>query len=88
MWFERLRQDIRYALRTAVRVPLFALTAAVSVALGIGADTAVFSVANALLLRPPDGVPAHSELLAMSTIDDARFGINEIWFPDFAMRGG
>jgi predicted permease len=44
--------DFRYALRQLLRAPGFALIAIVSLALGVGANTAVFSLANALLFRP------------------------------------
>jgi putative ABC transport system permease protein len=47
-----LGMDVRYALRTLVRQPVFAVTAIVTLALGIGANTAIFSVAYGLLLRP------------------------------------
>jgi predicted permease len=47
-----LRADLRYAVRTLARTPAFALMAIVSLALGVGANTVVFSVVNALVLRP------------------------------------
>ncbi len=47
-----LAQDVRLALRSFTRNPGFALAAVLSLAIGIGANTSIFSVANALLLRP------------------------------------
>ena len=44
--------DLRYAYRALVRASGFALAALLSLAIGIGANTSIFSVANALLLRP------------------------------------
>lgn len=48
--------DLRYAIRLLARNPLFALTAVLSLAIGIGANTTIFTIANALLFRAPAGV--------------------------------
>jgi macrolide transport system ATP-binding/permease protein len=50
---EQLFQDLRYALRMMIRQPLFTAMAALSLALGIGANTAIYSFMDAILRPSP-----------------------------------
>jgi predicted permease len=51
-WLESLWSDLRYALRTFRRMPTFTAVAVITLALGIGATTAMFTLVNSILLRP------------------------------------
>ena len=62
---ERLWQDIRYAGRTFVRYPGFTLIAIFTIAIGVGANAAIFSVVNATVLRPLP-YPRASELVLVT----------------------
>ncbi|HEY2498535.1 MAG TPA: ABC transporter permease, partial [Candidatus Angelobacter sp.] len=70
MLLEHLRRDIAYAFRVLIRNPGFALVAMVSLALGIGVNALVFSVVNAIVLRPlPVDQPAQLAFLENSQLD-------------------
>jgi putative ABC transport system permease protein len=66
--FDLFRQDLRYAVRTCVRAPGFTLLAILTIAIGVGANTAIFSVVNATLLRPLP-FPRATELVLVSAAD-------------------
>jgi predicted permease len=51
-WLDELRQDVRYACRTILRAPIVSLAVILTFALGIGANVAIFSLVNSVLLTP------------------------------------
>ena len=87
---ETLRQDIRFGLRTLLKRPGFTLVAVLTLALGIGANSAIFSVVNAVVLRPlPYGAP--ERLVALwGNLNQKGFEELELSAPefvDFRQRG-
>jgi hypothetical protein len=91
---ERLRdlaQDVRYAVRGLARTPGFALIAIATLAIGIGATTALFSAVNALMLRPlpfRDPAALMSLSLTMPPAEDEPGRTDMIWsYPKFGFLG-
>src|SRR5687768_8308060 len=76
------RQDSRYAARALLRTPIFTLTALLSVAIGVGATTAIVTVTNTLLLRPPPGIGAPERLVNIGRTQEGQ-GFDNFSYPNF-----
>ena len=85
-WLDSILQDVRYALRGLLNNPGFAAVIVLSLAAGIGANSALFSVINAVLLRP---LPvAHPEELFSLNVTGPNAPANRFSYPQFEqMRG-
>ena len=67
-WLEDLARDVRFACRTLRKAPGFTVVGVLTLALGIGANSAMFSVINAVLLRPLP-FPSPDRLAAVGSIE-------------------
>lgn len=76
-----LWQDIRFAIRLSTRNPGFTLVAVIGLALGIGANTAIFSLVNGALLRPLAGVSNPGKLVLLERTQNG--SVSSQGYPDY-----
>ena len=74
---DHLRQDLRHAIRSLLRTPGFTVVTILTLALGIGANTAIFSIVNGVILRPL-AYPRPEQLMYLTTQFPA-FGFDQFW---------
>jgi predicted permease len=87
-WLESLWQDLRYGVRSLKRSPAFTLAALLTMTIGIGLSTAIFTTVNAVILRPwPIDNPDEVVLLTpQGDAPDRQWGFNLSELEDFASR--
>lgn len=77
MGMDNLRQDLRHSVRSLLRAPAFTVITILTLALGIGANTAIFSIVNGVILRPL-AYPQPDQLMYLTTQFPA-FGFMQFW---------
>ena len=75
-WFEALRQDVRFAVRTLVRRPGFAIIAVLTLGFGMGATTAIFRLIDSVLVRPLPFREPHRLMMIWETVP--RFNVPRV----------
>ena len=89
LWLQRQRreddmvQDLRFAFRMLVKNPMFTCVSVFTLALGIGANTAVFTLVNALLLRPLGGVVEPDRLVQVGRQYADKSYMSDSSYPDY-----
>src|SRR5882724_4790511 len=82
LWIERLGQDIRYGLRVLRKSPVFSAVAIIMLALGIGANTAIFTLVNAFVLRPL-AVADPASLFSVASVRPEGPGLGTLSYPNY-----
>jgi putative ABC transport system permease protein len=86
-WFEELRSDLRLAVRQLISAPGFTAVATVTLALGIGVNSAIFALADAALLRPlPFGRAEGLVMLWERTPSSAKTGVSPLNMRDWSLQ--
>src|SRR6476469_9499928 len=80
---DTLLQDFRYAVRQLVRTPAFTIVAALTLAIGIGANTALFTLIDAIFLRPLPGIQPRNDLVWISPYSKQSGHGLSLSYPDF-----
>ena len=85
----QLRQDARYGLRSMMKAPAFAAVAILTLALGTGVNTAIFSIVHAVLLEPlPYGDPGRLVTVMNAYEENTPLGLSDPEYLDYAERSG
>ena len=79
-----LWQDVRYAFRMLAKSPMLTAIVVLTLALGIGANTAIFGIVNGLVLRPLPVQSPEQIMVVAGKIDDDPLGIFTLSYPQFA----
>ena len=82
-WEDDVVQDLRFGLRMLVKSPTFTCVAVLTLALGIGANTAVFTFIDALLLRPLAGVTQPDRLVQLGRQYSDKTYLSDSTYPDY-----
>ena len=80
--FDPVRRDARFALRGLLRSPVFTVIAIVSIGVGVGATTAIVTLANTLLLKPPPGIGKPEKLVTVGRTQEGR-GFDNFSYPNY-----